>query len=157
MTTQSTTINFQQYPQDQLIELSYVSQATHDMGMLSLMNLLEDAAHKNAHKKLTGVLFYDTGIFGQILEGYPEQVAHVWNSILADHRHKNIQVLEVGALKERRFSNWAMKFYGSDEISKYVPELKLHLKEGALSLPDEILTLMRSISNQSSEGVFQAG
>lgn len=157
MATQSTTINFSEWPQDQLIELSYVSQATHDMGMLSLMNLLDDAVHKNAEKELTGVLFYDTGIFGQILEGYPAQLAEVWHAIAADHRHDNIQILGISPITKRNFSNWAMNFYGSDEISKYVPELRVYFKEGAFSLPDEILTLMKSISNQSGEGVFQAG
>lgn len=48
-----------------------------------------------------------------------------------------------------------MNFYGSDEISKYVPELRVHFKEGAFNLPDEIVTLMKSIRNQSGEGVFQ--
>lgn len=157
MATQSTTINFNEWPQDQLIELSYVSQATHDMGMLSLMNLLDDAVHKNAEKELTGVLFYDTGIFGQILEGYPAQLAEVWHAIAADHRHDNIQILGISPITKRNFSNWAMNFYGSDEISQYVPELKVHFKEGTFSLPDEILTLMKSISNQSGEGVLQAG
>ena len=141
-------INFHQFPRNQLIELSYVSQSTQDMGMLGLMNLLEDAAHKNLKARLTGVLFYDTGIFGQIIEGYPEQMEVIWHSIVADPRHKNIQVLEMATLKERRFSNWAMKFYGSDDISKYVPELRIHLRNVELKLPNEILTLMRSISHQ---------
>ncbi len=39
-------INFASFPTDQLIELSYVSQSTNDMGILGLMNLLEDAVHK---------------------------------------------------------------------------------------------------------------
>jgi hypothetical protein len=44
-----------------------------------------------------------------------------------------------------------MKFYGSDEISQYVPELKMGLKDGSASLPSEILTLMRSVSNQNDD------
>jgi hypothetical protein len=151
MATEHLAIDFQKFPQDQLIELSYVSQATHEMGMLGLMNLLEDAVHKNTRAKVTGILFYDSGIFGQILEGYPRQLSFIWDSITADHRHNNIEVLAVAPLQERRFSSWAMKFYGSDEISKYVPELRVHFKEGDLSLPDEILTLMRSIGNQAGE------
>ena len=156
MATLSTTINFSQLPEDQLIELSYVSQATHDMSMLSLMNLLDDAVHKNSEAELTGVLFYDSGIFGQILEGYPKDLADVWRSIVTDHRHKDIQVLEVAPLKTRRFSNWAMKFYGSDDMSKYVPELSVRFSEGIVGLPDEIVTLMKSIGNQSTDGVFEA-
>ena len=156
MATEHLAIDFQKFPQDQLVELSYVSQATHEMGMLSLMNLLEDAVHKNTKAKVTGVLFYDSGIFGQILEGYPAQLSFIWNSITADHRHKDIEILQIVPLQERRFATWAMKFYGSDEISKYVPELRVRLRGEIPAMPDEILTLMRSISNQSGEG-FSAG
>lgn len=144
-------INFDSFPTDQLIELSYISQAANDMGILGLMNLLEDAVHKNKRNGITGVLFYDNCIFGQIIEGYPQYVDLIWKAISADPRHKAIQVLDINTLLKRRFSNWSMKFYGSDEISQYVPELKMGLKDTSITLPSEILTLMRSVSNQNDE------
>lgn len=144
-------INFASFPTDQLIELSYVSKATNDMGILGLMNLLEDAVHKNKRNGITGVLFYDNRIFGQIIEGYPHNVELIWKSITADPRHKEVQVLDINPLQKRRFSNWSMKFYGSDEISQYVPELKMGLRDTNAALPSEILTLMRSVSNQNDE------
>jgi hypothetical protein len=58
-------------------------------------------------------------------------------------------------LQKRRFSNWSMKFYGSDEISQYVPELKMGLRDGSVNLPNEILTLMRSVSNQNDDAKNQ--
>jgi hypothetical protein len=144
-------INFASFPTDQLIELSYVSEATNDMGILGLMNLLEDAVHKNKRNGITGVLFYDNRIFGQIIEGYPQHVELIWKSITKDLRHKEVQVLDINQLQKRRFSNWSMKFYGSDEISQYVPELKMGLRDTNTTLPSEILTLMRSVSNQNDE------
>jgi hypothetical protein len=144
-------INFASFPTDQLIELSYVSEATNDMGILGLMNLLEDAVHKNKRNGITGVLFYDNRIFGQIIEGYPQHIEIIWKAISADPRHKEVQVLDINPLQKRRFSNWSMKFYGSDEISQYVPELKMGLRDTHATLPSEILTLMRSVSNQNDE------
>ncbi len=144
-------INFASFPTDQLIELSYVSKATNDMGILGLMNLLEDAVHKNKRNGITGVLFYDNRIFGQILEGYPQHVELIWKAIIADPRHSELQVLDISPLQKRRFSNWSMKFYGSDEISQYVPELKMGLRDTNATLPGEILTLMRSVSDQNEE------
>jgi hypothetical protein len=144
-------INFASFPTDQLIELSYVSEATNDMGILGLMNLLEDAVHKNKRNGITGVLFYDNRIFGQIVEGYPQHVELIWKAISADPRHSKVQVLDINSLQKRRFSNWSMKFYGSDEISQYVPELKMGLRDTNATLPSEILTLMRSLSNQNDE------
>jgi hypothetical protein len=148
-------INFASFPTDQLIELSYVSEATNDMGILGLMNLLEDAVHKNKRNGITGVLFYDNRIFGQIVEGYPQHVELIWKAISADPRHSKVQVLDINALQKRRFSNWSMKFYGSDEISQYVPELKMGLRDTNANLPSEILTLMRSVSNQNDESNHQ--
>jgi hypothetical protein len=148
-------INFAGFPTDQLIELSYVSHATSDMGILGLMNLLEDAVHKNKRNGITGVLFYDNRIFGQIIEGYPQHVELIWKGITADQRHKEIQVLDINPLQKRRFSNWSMKFYGSEEISQYVPELKMGLRDTHDNLPNEILTLMRSVSNQNDEANHQ--
>jgi hypothetical protein len=144
-------INFASFPTDQLIELSYVSKAKNDMGILGLMNLLEDAVHKNKRNGITGVLFYDNLIFGQILEGYPQHVELIWKAIIADPRHSELQVLDISPLQKRRFSNWSMKFYGSDEISQYVPELKMGLRDTNATLPGEILTLMRSVSDQNEE------
>ena len=148
-------INFASFPTDQLIELSYVSEATNDMGILGLMNLLEDAVHKNKRNGITGVLFYDNRIFGQIVEGYPQHVEIIWKAISADPRHSKVQVLDINSLQKRRFSNWSMKFYGSDEISQYVPELKMGLRDTHDNLPNEILTLMRSVSNQNDEANHQ--
>ena len=148
-------INFASFPTDQLIELSYVSEATNDMGILGLMNLLEDAVHKNKRNGITGVLFYDNRIFGQIVEGYPQHVELIWKAISADPRHSKVQVLDINSLQKRRFSNWSMKFYGSDEISQYVPELKMGLRDTNATLPSEILTLMRSVSNQNDEASNQ--
>jgi hypothetical protein len=139
-------IDFSGFNPQELIELSYVSKATSDVGILGLMNLLEDAVHKNKKLGVTGVLFYDSGVYGQILEGYPQCIEPVWKSICADLRHKDIQVLDIDRLAKRRFSNWSMKFYGSEEISKYVPELKMGFKEAPHTLPREILTLMRSVA-----------
>jgi len=148
-------INFASFPNDQLIELSYVSQSANDMGILGLMNLLEDVVHKNKRNGITGVLFYDNCIFGQIIEGYPQHVELIWKAIFADPRHKEIQILDINPLQKRRFTNWSMKFYGSEEISQYVPELKMGLKDGHANFPGEILTLMRSVSNQTDDAKNQ--
>ena len=86
-------IDFSGFNPQELIELSYVSKASSDVGILGLMNLLEDAVHKNKKLGVTGVLFYDSGVYGQILEGYPQCIEPVWKSICADLRHKDIQAV----------------------------------------------------------------
>lgn len=144
-------IDFSSFDPEHLIELSYISKSSKDVGILALMNLLESAVHRNKRSSVTGVLFYDNGVYGQILEGLPGAIQPIWASINSDPRHKDIQVLDIDKLPKRRFSNWSMKFYGSEEISKFVPELRMSLKDGVPALPGEILALMRSLANQSTQ------
>lgn len=138
-------ISFDQYQPEDLIEISYVSQATQDMGMLGLMNLLEDAIHVNKARSITGILFYDYGTFGQILEGTRKDLEYVWSKILKDVRHKDIQILEVNRLKRRNFLKWAMNFYGSDQMNKSIPQEGVELSNAIDRMPQEILKLMRSV------------
>jgi hypothetical protein len=96
-------------------------------------------------------LYFDSGVFGQILEGFPEKIATVWEYIRKDRRHGEIQILSKVGIQDRKFSNWSMKFFGSEEISRYVPELKT-LFEGSIDkLPEELLILMRSIATAQIE------
>lgn len=144
---ESTEIDFRQFQEKDLIEVSYVSQATQDMGMLGLMNLLEDAVYINKSKEITGVLFYDYGVFGQILEGQAKDVESVWLKISRDIRHKDIRILEVNRIKERNFSNWSMNFHGSERLNKFPAQLQLSLPKNKKSIPKELLSLMDSIRN----------
>lgn len=147
---EDTQINFSSFDPEHLIELSYISKSSTDVGILALMNLLESSVHRNKRSGISGVLFYDKGVYGQILEGFPAAIKPVWNAISSDLRHTDIRILGVDKLSKRRFTNWSMKFYGSEEISKFVPELRMSLKDGAPTLPGEILTLMRSVADHAS-------
>ena len=59
---------------NQLVELSYVSKAAHDVGLSSLVHLFDVARKWNRDHELTGALFYENGYFSQILEGRREDV-----------------------------------------------------------------------------------
>lgn len=153
--TVSPEINFDQFKPDDLIEISYISQATQDMGILSLMNLLEDVIYINKSKEVTGILLYDFGIFGQILEGARKNLEYVWPKICKDIRHKNIQVLEVNPLKDRNYPNWTMNFYGADQINMAIPEAGARLSNATNGMPQEILRLMRSVASDQNRSVIK--
>jgi hypothetical protein len=150
-------ISFDQFQPEDLMEISYVSQATQDMGILGLMNLLEDAIHVNKAKSITGILFYDYGTFGQILEGARKDIECVWAKILKDIRHKDIQILEVNPLKRRNFQKWSMNFYGADQMNKSIPQAGVELSNAIDKMPQEILKLMRSVgANQKKNSTSNA-
>jgi len=149
----SADIDFRQFQKTDLIEIGYVSQATQEMGVLGLMNLLEDAVHYNKVKQITGVLFYDQGCFAQILEGTAGELEDLWHKVFKDFRHKNIRVLEINRLTQRNFPNWGMNFYAGDQFEKLLPSLKAQLPKRN-SQPNELLKFMRSASQMKLAGNF---
>ncbi|MFT3939588.1 BLUF domain-containing protein [Rhodopseudomonas sp.] len=55
---------------------------------------------------------FNRGLFAQVLEGPCPSVESLFEKILRDERHGDIQVLGFGAARERMFSNWSMAFLG---------------------------------------------
>ncbi len=135
---------------NQLVELSYVSKATQDMGLSSLVRLF-DVAHKwNQGQELTGVLFYEGGHFAQILEGRRKDVLFIWEKIQKDYRHKVLHRIDLDEIDQRLFPAWALRFYGGDQITKDVPQLAGVL-DGLPTHDDELLRIMRSVAKGNQD------
>lgn len=133
---------------NQLVELSYVSRATQDMGLSSLVHLFDVSFNWNQSHDLTGVLFYENGHFAQILEGRREDVILIWEKIQTDYRHQVLHRIELEEIDQRLFPSWALRFYGGDQIAKDVPHL-LGLLDGLPSHDVELLRIMRSVASGS--------
>ena len=130
---------------NQLVELSYISKATHDMGLSSLVHLFDVAQRWNLDHELTGALFYENGHFAQILEGKRKDVLFIWGKIQKDYRHKVLHRIELDEIDQRLFPNWALRFYGGDQIAKDVPHL-VGLLDGLPSHDVELLRIMRLVA-----------
>ena len=128
-----------------LIEFSYISRSKNSFSNLQLIQLFDKAFNFNTANRITGVLFYENRYIAQILEGTREDNSHLWKKIQNDNRHVIIRELGFREIDQRTFPSWGMRFFGADQISKYVPNLKEHLN----SLPEndsKLLTLMRSVA-----------
>ncbi|MBU3638178.1 BLUF domain-containing protein [Polynucleobacter sp. AP-RePozz3-80-G7] len=130
---------------NQLVELSYISKATHEMGLSSLVHLFDVARKWNLDHELTGALFYENGHFAQILEGKRKDVLFIWGKIQKDYRHKVLHRIELDEIDQRLFPNWALRFYGGDQIAKDVPHL-VGLLDGLPSHDVELLRIMRLVA-----------
>lgn len=71
--------------------------------------LLCQSQSRNRAESITGLLIYDQGYFYQWLEGSTESVTRVWESIRADPRHYQVEVLREQRISKRHFSNWNMR------------------------------------------------
>jgi hypothetical protein len=94
----------------QLERLMYTSRSTESMGTLALFNLLNQARARNAQLDITGHLLYADGMFTQCIEGPPESIEILWQSILRDPRHDTISLVSRGPTEARRFKEWSMAF-----------------------------------------------
>ncbi len=88
----------------------YTSRATEPLGTLALFDLLNNARLKNARLGITGHLLYADGLFTQCIEGPPEEIELLWQSLLKDPRHEAISVISRQPVTARRFKEWAMAF-----------------------------------------------
>jgi hypothetical protein len=90
--------------------LLYTSLATEPLGTLDLFNLLNQARERNAALGITGHLLYAKGQFTQCIEGPSACVEQLWQRLLKDHRHAEVQLLSRQTIESRRFADWSMAF-----------------------------------------------
>jgi hypothetical protein len=104
---------------EQLYSLCYISRNAidnHDIVELSreIEAILRTARKSNAERKITGALVYSAGHFAQVLEGPLNEVEMTFERIQCDPRHRDVNILQLHPLEERRFSDWSMAFAGFD-------------------------------------------
>jgi hypothetical protein len=81
--------------------------------------MLNEARLKNARLGITGHLLYTEEVFVQCIEGPPESIASLWESLQRDTRHYDIELLARGPLESRRFSDWSMAFSSYPSLNRF--------------------------------------
>lgn len=109
-----------------LVRLLYASRSTKPMDNEFLDAILGKAHQHNPSRGLTGILCYSNDIFVQVLEGSRQEVSRLYNSIVSDPRHTDVELLHFEEIRERRFANWTM---GQVNLSKINPSLLLRFSE----------------------------
>jgi hypothetical protein len=127
-----------------LQRLTYLSHATSDLSPVALRRILERAAVRNEHNRITGLLVVCEGSIVQILEGLRENVEATFARIEQDPRHKGIIRLPLVAIEKRDFTDWKMAFHTPDaaEIERLSPGFSRVL-ENPQRFVDDLETLSR--------------
>lgn len=97
-----------------LVRLLYVSRAV-DKDPKAIEGILESSRQHNVAHGITGVLCFGGGIFVQAIEGGRSAVNALYNHIVADPRHTDVELLHYEEINERRFGGWTM---GQVNLSK---------------------------------------
>ncbi|MBA6292523.1 BLUF domain-containing protein [Colwellia sp. MB3u-70] len=98
-----------------MFELLYTSISPAGLSEVELMRMLKQWRLKNQALDITGMLLYHDREIMQILEGEEDKVKALFQTILLDNRHRNIEVIYEGNIKDRAFSEWSMAFKLVDE------------------------------------------
>lgn len=100
-----------------MFALAYISRAKQPFDEPELIGLARQAAEKNRRLAVTGYLNFRRGIFFQYLEGEETTVRELMDTIAADERHEVLNVVALGEMPARRFSDWSMRYVTPHEFS----------------------------------------
>jgi hypothetical protein len=109
-----------------LVRLLYVSRAVDPDSSRAIESILSAARQHNLQNGITGILCYGGGIFVQAIEGGRSAVNDLYNHIIKDPRHKDVELLHYEEITERRFGGWTM---GQVNLSKLNTSIVLKYSE----------------------------
>jgi hypothetical protein len=96
--------------------ITYISRLAHSLSPEDLRALGEVARSHNAQSGITGVLLCSGGFFFQIIEGDEGEIDRLYQSILADPRHRELVCLKTERdIPWRQFPNWSMEIINLDD------------------------------------------
>lgn len=75
----------------------------------ALQDILRISKYNNERRGLTGALAFDDLWFFQVLEGRREAVWSTFRTIIGDHRHGDVMLVESVPVTERLFGKWSMR------------------------------------------------
>jgi hypothetical protein len=105
-----------------LVELRYLSEAETSINVWGLTSIIDVSVAWNKSHDLTGILFFEQGYFGQIIEGPRTEIEKLWDRIKNDSRHHSIELLGITEIEARRFPKWSMKLFDAQEFSETFPQ-----------------------------------
>lgn len=109
-----------------LVRLLYASRAAVPVTPELVDTLLGQCRAHNPALGITGILCHGGDVFMQVLEGGRGSVNTLYNRIVRDPRHADVEVLHFEEVTERRFAGWTM---GQVNLAKINPSIVLKYSE----------------------------
>ena len=94
----------------ELYAIAYISTAKTAISQTELNEILHNSRQLNQAKKITGVLFYNEGVFFQYIEGPVQTIQALIKRIERSTKHTNLIVLKEQAIETRLFDDWSMAY-----------------------------------------------
>jgi hypothetical protein len=106
----------------QLYRLVYYSEAADNLTIQDVKSISAKASIKNASLLISGGLLYCESKFLQILEGGIRPVNKLFETILQDRRHKNVNLIHFSRVSKREFEGWDMSLVFFPTSRDFYPE-----------------------------------
>ena len=91
-------------------QLIYFSNAGESIAKPEIEDILEQSRRNNADAGITGLLLFVNGVFAQVLEGEPDKVEALYQTIIADPRHRAAEIMSDKTVEARIFDDWSMAY-----------------------------------------------
>jgi hypothetical protein len=134
-----------------LVRILYASRAVGPQTTTVTASILSAAQVHNRKHQITGVLCQGEGLYLQVLEGERSTVNRLYAQILSDLRHKDVEMLQLEEISQRRYPDWSMALVNLSEHDPMVrlkhPEFDPFSASGAImmELVDELIMSGRPI------------
>jgi hypothetical protein len=138
------------------VRVLYVSRAVGPQTTAVTASILSTAQAHNRHNGIGGVLCQGKGLYLQVLEGERSAVNRLYSRITADRRHRDVEMLQLEEVKQRRYADWSMAHVNLADDHPMVqlkhPEFDPYSASGAfvMTLVDELLASGHRISLPSA-------
>ena len=93
-----------------LVRLIYASQSRQEITGDVLKEILLKAREKNQSSSISGMLCFNKDYFLQVIEGSRLQINQLYNKLLSDDRHTNVQLIGFSEVSQRHWSKWTMAY-----------------------------------------------
>jgi len=91
-----------------LVRLLYVSKPVGPITTFVTTSILEASSRNNKKTDITGVLCQGSGLYLQVIEGQRSDISALLSQIMADTRHKNVVIISMEEIEQRRYGQWSM-------------------------------------------------
>jgi uncharacterized protein (UPF0297 family) len=134
-----------------LVRVLYASRAVGPQTTTVTSSILTTAKAYNRKHQITGVLCQGDGLYLQVLEGERSVVNRLYATIISDLRHKDVEMLHLEEITQRRFPDWSMALVNLSDNDPMVqmqhPEFDPFSASGAFMMMfiDELISSGRPI------------
>ncbi|AQR60456.1 hypothetical protein BZG35_01390 [Brevundimonas sp. LM2] len=100
-------------------------------GPIDVSGIVSTSVRNNAKRRVTGALALRDGTFVQVLEGDPEVLTALLETLEGDDRHRNVRVLARWPVQAQLFMGWAMALVDTRGLSAHHSKLLTQTGSGA--------------------------